>query len=122
MSKIVSKESEIQKTFIDFVSLYPRIKALTLHIPNGGYRNPIEAKNLRKQGVLPGVPDIFIAIPSKGYPGLWIEFKAGRNKLTELQSKMIDNLSSVGYMTSVCYSADDAIEVLRDYLGRFDNV
>jgi len=36
-------------------------------IPNGGKRNRIEAAKLKRQGVKPGVPDIFLPAPRDGY-------------------------------------------------------
>ncbi len=41
---------------------YPELQLL-YHIPNGGSRNAIEAKNLKRQGVKPGVPDLCLPVP-----------------------------------------------------------
>ena len=85
------------------------------HIPNGGSRNKIEAHNLKLQGVKAGVPDLFYPLPNKKYHGLFIEMKYGNNKPTELQKEWIEYLNSVGYLAVVCYSADEAFDVLNKY-------
>lgn len=87
------------------------------HVPNGGSRNPIEAHNLKLQGVKPGVPDIFYPLPNKKYHGLFIEMKFGKNKPTKNQEIWIKYLNSVGYLAVVCYSADEAITLLNNYVA-----
>ena len=87
------------------------------HIPNGGSRNFLEALNLKKQGVKAGVPDLFLPVPNKTYHGLFIEMKYGKNKPTEYQKEWIKYLNSVGYLAVVCYSAEEAINVIKKYIA-----
>lgn len=110
-------EYHIQKTFIDFISLYPKIKDYIFHIPNGGSRHVVEAKRLKLSGVKRGVPDIFVAIPKTPFHGLFIEFKTGKNKPSIAQKEMIKRLEENGYSCPVCYSTEEGISVLKDYLG-----
>ena len=42
------------------------------HIPNGGSRNVKAAKNLKRQGVKAGVPDLFVPVARRGCHGLFI--------------------------------------------------
>ena len=51
------------------------------------------------------------------YIGLAIEMKYGKNKCTIEQVKWLDWLYKQGYMCKVCWSADDAIAVIKEYLG-----
>ena len=91
------------------------------HCPNGGYRNKIEAANLKRQGVKSGVPDLFLPIPRRNkdglYHGLYIEMKWGKNKCTPNQNKWILRLSKLGYKVKVCYSSIEAIDTIKEYLG-----
>lgn len=64
------------------IQQYPELE-LMYHIPNGGSRNPIEAANLKRQGVRSGVPDICLPVPRGKYSALYIEMKYGDNKPTE---------------------------------------
>ena len=87
-------------------------------VPNGGGREMKEAIRLKAEGVLPGVPDIFIANPAGGYHGLFIEMKrAEGGRLSDAQRKIIEALREAGYRVAVCYGADDAWDVLCSYVG-----
>lgn len=55
------KEAEEQIAIMNWAEYnmgkYPELKYL-YHTPNGGSRNSAEARNLKKQGVKAGVPDL----------------------------------------------------------------
>ncbi len=87
------------------------------HIPNGGSRNLIEAANLKREGVRAGVPDLCLPVPSRGYHGLYIELKYGKNKPSENQKKWITNLRNQGYAAEVCYGWVEASETICRYLN-----
>lgn len=90
-------------------------------IPNGGYRNKAEARKLKATGTKAGVPDLHLPVPKMVngilYGGLFIEMKFGNNKCTENQKKWIRRLQDQGYQCKICYSADEAIKVIKKYLG-----
>lgn len=94
---------------------YPELK-LIYHIPNGGSRNTLEAANLKRQGVKAGVPDLCLPVARKGFHGLYIEMKYGKNKTTENQKKWLEALEFQGYYTVVCYGAEEAQKVILEYL------
>lgn len=75
-----------------------------------------EAMNLKKQGVKSGVPDLCLPVSRNKIHGLYIEMKYGRNKTTENQNTWIEKLKKQGYKVEVCYSGDEAIEILKEYL------
>lgn len=114
-----SREAQEQSVLINWCELqknkYP-VLDLIFHVPNGGYRNKIEASNLKRQGVKAGVPDLFLPVPNKKFHGLFIEMKWGNNKPTENQDKWILKLSEQGYKVNVCYSSIEAIESIKEYL------
>lgn len=95
---------------------YPELKLL-YHCPNGGTRNKLEAANLKRQGVKAGVPDLFLPVPRSPKHGLFIEMKVGRNKCTDNQKKWIRKLLEQGYEVKVCYSCEEAIQVIKKYLN-----
>ena len=96
---------------------YSILRHLLFAIPNGGFRNAREASSLKRQGVRPGVPDLFLAAPRGTYHGLFIEMKFGKNKLSIHQEKYLKNLECLGYKTAVCYRWDKAREVIEEYLN-----
>jgi len=87
------------------------------HIPNGGSRNAIEAKNLKRQGVKAGVPDLFLPLPNKKYHGLFVEMKYGKNRPTPNQKEWIEYLNSVGYLAVICYGAEQALDIIKKYIA-----
>ncbi len=91
-------------------------------IPNGGSRHPIEAVNLKRQGVKPGIPDICLAYPTSKHHGLWIELKRpGPNpgKTTGNQVVWIYRLKEVGYAAHVAYGWEEAWAIITNYLNEF---
>lgn len=94
---------------------FPELKLL-FHIPNGGSRNTLEAANLKRQGVKAGVPDLFLPVAKGTYHGLFIEMKWGKNTVTDKQDEWLHDLTVQGYKAAVCYGADEAIEIITNYL------
>lgn len=85
-------------------------------VPNGGRRDIREAMSLKKEGVRPGVPDLILATPRGAHGALFIEFKIKPNKPSVLQQEMMERLEEQGYKCAVCYTLDQAIKVVEDYL------
>lgn len=84
-------------------------------IPNGGERNAKVAANLKAEGVRAGVADIFLPVPLDGSHGLWIEMKWGKNKPTDEQEEFLRAMHERGYVTALCYSFEEAKQVIIDY-------
>jgi hypothetical protein len=91
-----------------------------ISIPNGGRRNLGVAMKLKMEGVKSGVSDLFLAIPSRKYSGLWIEMK--RKGLT--QSSMLDSqkawlhrMKKIGYSGHMCAGFEAARDVIINYLS-----
>lgn len=85
-------------------------------IPNGGQRNKIVAAKLKSEGVTSGVPDLHIPISNRFYHGLYIEMKVKPNTPTENQKKVMNQLRLNGYKCEVCYSLDEFMRVVNDYM------
>jgi hypothetical protein len=99
-----------------FRTKWPRV--VIFAIPNGGKRNITTAKNLKREGVVPGVPDLFI--PAWG---LWIEMKRQKGgRLSPDQDEMIAYLDSIGHRVIVGYGAADASEKLLAFLNMEPNM
>ena len=109
-----------QATLIQWCNLqsckYSELK-LIFAIPNGGYRNKAEARKLKATGTKSGVPDLFLPVPRSQKYGLFIEMKVGRNKCTDNQKKWIRALMEQGYEVKVCYSCEEAIQIIKKYLN-----
>lgn len=109
------REHNIQVAAVNwFRHQYP--ECLIWATPNGGQRNAIVAAKLKAEGVMSGVPDLFIAVARGRYHGLFVEMKAGKNKPTQAQNDVMSALLLQGYKCEVCYSAEEFITIANDYL------
>jgi hypothetical protein len=73
-------ESAIQKAV--FQHLAARGCGFAFHVPNGGWRSPIEAAILKGQGVKPGVPDLIVIKDGRPFA---LELKAEGGRLRARQ-------------------------------------
>ncbi len=90
---------------------------LLFHIPNeGAGGNPIRGAILKGQGVVKGVPDYFLAVPSKGFNGLFIELKKATGSTSREQDELLVQFACQGYLATVCYSFDEAVKLVEGYL------
>lgn len=108
------EESLIQRACIQWFR-YQFPKKLIFAIPNGGSRHLLEAKRLKMEGVLPGVPDILCPEPTSSFHGLFIEFKSQTGKVRPTQSVLITALRNRDYCVEVCRSFEDFKNVVEVY-------
>lgn len=91
--------------------------ALLHHIPNGGSRNPVEARHLKEQGVKPGVPDICLPVPNGRYAALYIELKRRTGgRVSDVQRGWIAALNRAGNLAVVCRGWEEARDEIIEYL------
>lgn len=113
-------EHQEQKALIEWTELcsnsIPELQNI-FAIPNGGMRHPAIAAQLKAEGVKPGVPDLFLAYPKNGFPGLFIEMKRRvGGRLSPVQLEWRDRLSKVGYCVRVCLGWEEAKAAIIEYL------
>ena len=113
-------EAQEQRTLFEWAAVMSQrhpVLRLMHHIPNGGSRNPAEARNLRAQGVRPGVPDIFLPCARGGWHGLYIELKRQRGgRVSAEQKEMLEALRREGYAAAVCEGWEAARDAILEYL------
>lgn len=117
----VPNEHQEQMAFFQMAAVYfknmPELKYLLFAIPNGGLRNKIVALKMQAEGQKKGIPDIFCAIPKKGWHGLFIEMKKKEGgTLSKEQKEAIAFLREQGYRVEVAKGADNAFNILCRYL------
>jgi hypothetical protein len=89
------------------------VHEVSFHIANEGKRSRHIAALM---GIKAGIPDVCIAWPTKIHHGLYVELKIKPNKPTESQTLMMGRLTLLGYMCCVCYTLDEAMMAVEDYL------
>jgi hypothetical protein len=97
-------ESAIQKAI--FQHLAVRGRGFAFHVPNGGWRSPVEVPILKGQGVRPGVPDIVIV--RDGLP-FALELKAAGGRLSAARNEAIAAMRAAGADVGVAFGLDDAL-------------
>lgn len=119
---MTSREHAIQSSFFELVRLYAQKDSRFGDIyatPNGGYRNKKTAKDLKDEGVMPGVLDVFVRYPSGRWHGMFIEFKRSKKeKPSEEQTKFAERSMSLGYICVLAWDAEDAFRAVRKYFDR----
>ena len=109
----MSDEHSEQSGFVRwFRNKYPTI--LIFAIPNGSYRDMSTAKKLKKEGVVSGVPDLYVP---KHH--VWIEMKRkDGGVLSEEQKAMHHYLTMIGDTVIIGYGAEDASRKILGVIGQ----
>ncbi len=110
------KEENLQIACVRWFRMqYPNI--IIHHSPNGGKRHVLTAIKFKAMGTLAGFPDLFIAYPSKGYHGLFVEMKNGKEGVVSRDQKaVLANLAAYGYKTMICRSYTEFIKYATAYI------
>ena len=86
-------------------------------IPNGGARDKVTGGKLKAEGVRAGVPDLFLAVPSGMFAGLFLELKVKPNRPRTNQMEWMQRLRQRGYKVVVCYdTVQSVIDAIESYL------
>ena len=103
MTDRIRTEHEEQRELVSwFRKTYPDV--VIFAIPNGGARSASVAGRLKAEGVLPGVPDLFIPEWRT-----WVEMKRTKGGSVSKDQKELHNyLASVGYCVIVAKGCEEA--------------
>lgn len=96
---------------------YPELQLL-FHVPNGGARDIQTAARMKREGVVPGVPDYLLLVPRSGYHGMALELKRrDGGVLSGAQITMMELLSDHGYYVVIANGWESAKELILQYLN-----
>lgn len=85
------------------------------HVPNGGKRDKRVAAQMRRHGVMPGVPDILIFTPGHDGKPTAIELKRIKSgRVSKEQKQWLVDLAECGWHTEVSKGADAAWELINE--------
>lgn len=112
-------EHQEQCLFVElFRRQYPEYSKRLFAIPNGGLRNFKVAIKLQKEGVLPGVADLFFMHASCGYNGLFIEMKRDKKGVQSNKQKEFEQeCKKAGYLYALCHGCDEAMCSIKEYIN-----
>lgn len=93
-----------------------------LHSSLNGLKRTKNAQGKAKhQGMLSGVPDLFLPVKNNYFVGLYIEMKSAKGRVSVEQSRYLKCAAENGYSVVVCYSASDAINTIKAHLEQQNN-
>lgn len=111
------EESSIQKSCVRWFRLqYPSLAKLLIAVPNGGRRGIVEASIMKSEGVVAGVADLLLLIPSKGCPFLCIEMKTPKGRQSPEQKAWQHEVEKIGARYVVCRGIEDFIREVNGHL------
>lgn len=113
MNDIIPTEHEEQRIFVQwFRRKYSPVRIFA--IPNGGFRSRATAGRLKAEGVMRGIPDLFV--PEWN---LWIEMKRIKGgRLSPDQVNWKQYLEEIGNTVFVAYGAENAMELVDDFVDK----
>jgi hypothetical protein len=110
-------ESQEQVNVVEWMALmFPHVKFMA--IPNGGNRNVITARRLKREGASAGVPDLF-------FPEwhLWIEMKRTEGGVISAEQRAWHvHLRRIGYTVLECKGAEIAKRAICQHIVMMDEM
>ena len=88
---------------------------------NGVKMTKAQAGREIAQGMLSGVPDLFLPVKNNNFVGLYIEMKSTKGRVSVEQSRYLKCAAENGYSVVVCSSAVDAINTIKAHLEQQNN-
>ena len=113
-----NEEHRIQSAIIQAADSIAEIRGRLFAIPNGGHRDVRTGVKLKREGVRPGIPDLFLPVARGSFHGLFIEVKTVKGRMSDEQSDWREYLVENQYESIVVRSAQEAIDAIMDYLWR----
>lgn len=123
-----TSEHELQSRCVTwFRQSYRHLTDHLFAIPNGAtlggdrIERGKRGNRLKREGMLPGVADLFLAVPSGELCGLWIEMKTVRGQQTAVQKQFEMNMTRAGYGYAIARNRKEFARIVGTYLdtGRY---
>lgn len=126
------EESLSQIALIAWFKLrYPTLEGLLVGYPAGVYLGIKQRVRMKAMGLTPGFPDLMLLVPryfeiyhpgstpkvERHYkPGLFIEMKSEKGKVSKVQKEYHKKLADQGYTIVIPYSFEEAKDEIKKYL------
>jgi hypothetical protein len=103
-------EQALQRSVIEYLVWRAKSDVFAFHVPNGGWRSPVEAAILESIGAVAGVPDVIVIYSGRTYA---LELKAEGGRVTGIQHVVHERLRAAVAIVAAAYGIDEAIAQLR---------
>lgn len=118
---ITHEESKMQQSCVLWFRIQHR-KLLLFAIPNGAKlsgsqeQRAISGRRLKNEGLVPGVADLFLMVPSGDYAGLFLEAKTKTGRQQDSQKEFEKNCLGAGYGYAIFRSLGEFQAIIKGYL------
>ena len=110
------EESRLQQSCVKWFRLqYPQYARLLFSVPNGAVMSPVTARIMKAEGIVAGVSDLILLVPSGNYHALCIEMKTETGRQSKEQKEWQEAVEAQGYRYSLCRSFDEFYELMENY-------
>jgi len=92
-------------------------KFALMAMPLQGQRTARNGARMKREGCRKGTLDMLLFVPKGAYSCLWIENKTPVGKVTTEQSAMSAYLWTAGAKVAFCFSCEDGIKAIEEYLS-----
>ena len=98
------------------------IGMLLFAIPNGSklagnqQQRAIQGRRLKAEGLVAGVADLFLSIPSGQYHGLYLEAKTEKGRQSDSQKAFEASVLAAGFGYAIFRSESEFIKIVTKYL------
>lgn len=114
---MTNEEHNIQVACVRwFAYQYPELQGLLFAVPNGGRRDAVTGAKLKAEGVIAGVSDLILLVPSCNHGAMMIEMKTGKGRQSEEQKRWQTIVERMNYKYVVCRSFDEFQKIINEYL------
>lgn len=96
---------------------YPQLALCLIAVPNGGRRDAVTGAKLKAEGVIAGVSDLMLLVPSGNYHGLCIEMKTATGRQSEAQRRWQQAIEKQGYKYALARSTGQFMQEVDSYLA-----
>lgn len=96
---------------------YPHHASLLFAVPNGGRRDAITGARLKAEGVVAGVADLLLFVPTKQHHALCIEMKTATGRQSTAQKEWQRLVEQLGYQYAVIRDFPAFEQLIKDYLA-----
>jgi hypothetical protein len=103
-------EQQIQRAIVQHLRQRAAPGVVFLHVPNGGWRKPVEAAIFKGLGVRRGASDLLLWHAGRSYA---LELKAVGGRATDDQLKFLDDMDAAGALTALVTGLDAALHTLQ---------
>lgn len=96
------------------------LSPLLFAVPNGGRRDHITGARLKAEGVVAGVADLLLLVPSRQHHALCIEMKTAKGRQSPAQKEWQQHAEAHGYRYEVVRDFETFERVVSEHLKNIE--